>query len=149
MDTFTFRDGIAELKKFYNTFKPSADQLEAWFSRLQNRFDNETFIEAIYQITETQANNPSYYSIKQACYKVIADKKRQSQTITHNTNSTAKISDLQWDFQRDCMKELASIILKRMKNKINIEQKDKLLNDLKELWLDGYKKLPKTELHNN
>ncbi len=133
MDKYFFNDGITELKKFFNTFKPSAEQLEAWYDRLKF-FSDEAWKRAIFKLSE-QATNPNYATIKASLFDATKEIKNENpKTYEAKYENFAEASDQKWEFQKECFKQLRLL----MENNGSVEQYE----ELKALWLSGYKNLP-------
>ena len=134
-----FAEGIEELKLFFTRFKPTGDQIAAWYSRL-NSFSSDVFQLAIYRMTE-QDTGPSYETLKKELFKARHDLEKRALDIPE-AQGYAPWSDQYQSFSKDFCALLYKIYAQRKKNEITKQQKDAQLKDLSEMYVSAYQNLP-------
>lgn len=134
-----FADGMAELKLFFPRFKPTADQVLAWYERLKH-FSHDEYELAIYRMTE-QDIGPSYEMLKRELFAARRDLQPQSDHVP-KAQGWAPLTDELKAYSKESMHMLFETLKLRAEKKITREQAQERFDDLKQLWLAGYKTLP-------
>jgi hypothetical protein len=133
-----FDKGIEELKLFFQKFRPSADQVEVWYSRLNN-FTSDEYQLAIFRITES-GEYPSYVKLKEELWKAKHDLAEIK--IKIGGQGWAPRSPEHIKLAKMLCSALAKITGERMQRKITKELADQSFAQLTEIWNAEYKNLP-------
>ena len=138
MDRQVFLNGIKELGLFFKTFRPSQNQIAAWYVRLKDKFEDKHMRLAVYLLTEEFKTAPGYRDLKEYLFNSRNKLRPMNiQLIRERIDSDggyAPRSEQKWNFQREHMTALKKLI------ETGLAPQDAKL--LKASWLTGYRNLP-------
>jgi len=131
----TFKFGMEELRLFFKAFKPKSEQLEAWYSRLQ-QFEDSALRVAINVLTETETYAPSFAKLKEEIIKARDKLGHTHQETLKAVGSYAALSDDKFELQSGLMGDLLDLL------RLPAEQRAVRAKMLKETWHNQYQELP-------